>query len=93
MNNGIETKQGVRIPTPFKMKSTISPFSNLSPSILLPHTASRLIENEHRVFMLTCNFSKGNLSAEDVVALKGLQNNCNRLIRPADKAVGAVVVQ
>uniref|UniRef100_A0A8L0DUV5 Uncharacterized protein n=1 Tax=Oncorhynchus mykiss TaxID=8022 RepID=A0A8L0DUV5_ONCMY len=55
---------------------------------------NHLVENDLREDASKHKYSKGNLSAEDLSAkvYKGLQNNCNLVILPADKG-GTVVVQ
>lgn len=52
----------------------------------------RLFQNDLREVASKHKYSKGNLIAEEVVALKGLQNHCNLVVCPADKG-GTVVVQ
>lgn len=76
MNTDIETNQGVRIPNPLKNKSFHQSLS---------FYCLREVASKHK-------YSKGNLIAEEVVALKGLQNHCNLVVCPADKG-GTVVVQ
>lgn len=55
---------------------------------------NHLVENDLREDASKHKYSKGNLSTEDLSAkvYKGLQNNCNLVILPADKG-GTVVVQ